>query len=215
VDGRLSPVASPQLMGVVNVTPDSFSDGGLYLDPTAAVAHALDLYDQGADWVDVGGESTRPGSDGVDAAEERHRVVPVIRGIVASRPAAAVSVDTSKAEVAAAAIEAGARMVNDVSALSDPAMGPLCAGADVEVVLMHMRGTPGSMQRDTHYDDLVAEVVGYRGKIVWDRSRPDGTPQKLLDLSRLNALGWFPKTDLRKGIERTYRWYQTAVSDSL
>jgi len=167
-------------MGVVNVTPDSFSDGGLYLDPTAAVAHALDLYDQGADWVDVGGESTRPGSDGVDAAEERHRVVPVIRGIVASRPAAAVSVDTSKAEVAAAAIEAGARMVNDVSALSDPAMGPLCAGADVEVVLMHMRGTPGSMQRDTHYDDLVAEVVAFLAARVQRAIGVGISPERIL-----------------------------------
>ncbi|HHO54618.1 MAG TPA: dihydropteroate synthase [Deltaproteobacteria bacterium] len=145
-------------MGVLNVTPDSFSDGGRYVEVEAAVAHGLALLDDGADWLDVGGESTRPGSRSVSEAEELRRVVPVIRALVARRPDAIISIDTSKAGVARAAIEAGARIVNDVTALADPAMGPLCAEAGVTVVLMHMRGRPETMQEDVHYDDVVEEV---------------------------------------------------------
>src|SRR3954451_9854924 len=149
-----------QLMGVVNVTPDSFSDGGLYLDPEAAVAHGRELAGAGAEILDVGGESTRPGAEPVSAAEELRRVVPVIRGL--SGAGARLSVDTSKAEVAAAALDAGAEIVNDVTALrGDPEMAPLCAERGATVVLMHMLGEPRTMQEDPRYDDVVAEVKAF------------------------------------------------------
>src|SRR3954451_18997940 len=146
-----------QLMGVVNVTPDSFSDGGLYLDPEAAVAHGRELAGAGAEILDVGGESTRPGAEPVSAEEELRRVVPVIRGL--SGAGARISVDTSKADVAAAALDAGAEVVNDVTALrADPQMAPLCAERGPTVILMHMLGEPRTMQEDPRYDDVVAEV---------------------------------------------------------
>ena len=150
---------NPLLMGIVNVTPDSFSDGGRHAGVQEAVAHGLRLLDEGADVLDIGGESTRPGADAVTARVEQDRVVPVIEGVLAARPDAVISVDTSKAVVAEAALDAGARWVNDVTGLGDPDMAPLCAGRDCELVLMHMRGTPRTMQADTHYDDLVGEVI--------------------------------------------------------
>lgn len=146
-----------KLMGVVNVTPDSFSDGGLYLDPEAAVAHGLELAAAGAEILDVGGESTRPGAEPVSAEEELARVVPVIRGLRGSQ--SRLSVDTSKAPVAAAALDAGAEIVNDVTALrGDPEVAALCAERDAGVVLMHMLGEPRTMQEDPRYEDVVAEV---------------------------------------------------------
>ncbi len=160
MDGRRGEVRGrgPRILGIVNVTPDSFSDGGAFLDPNAAVAHGIRLLAEGADWLDVGGESTRPGAAGVSTEEEAARVVPVIAGLLRQCPEAVISVDTSKAVVAARALEAGARIVNDVSALGDPEMGPLCARAGATVVLMHRRGTPATMQADTTYEDLVGEV---------------------------------------------------------
>jgi dihydropteroate synthase len=150
----------PKLMGVVNVTPDSFSDGGLYLDPQVAIAHGRELAEAGAEILDVGGESTRPGADPVDAEEELRRVVPVIRGL---RDAGSdISVDTSKAPVAAAALEAGATIVNDVTALrADPQMAGLCAERGATVVLMHMLGEPRTMQDDPRYEDVVVEVKAF------------------------------------------------------
>jgi dihydropteroate synthase len=149
-----------KLMGVVNVTPDSFSDGGRYLDPEAAIAHGRELAEVGATILDVGGESTRPGADPVDAEEELRRVVPVIRGL--GDAGCDISVDTSKAGVAAAALEAGARIVNDVTALrGDPEMAALCAERGATVVLMHMLGEPRTMQDDPRYDDVVAEVKAF------------------------------------------------------
>jgi dihydropteroate synthase len=149
-----------KLMGVVNVTPDSFSDGGLYLDPEAAVAHGRELAAAGAEILDVGGESTRPGAEAVTAEEELRRVVPVIRGL--RDLDCRVSVDTSKAEVAAAALEAGAGIVNDVTALrGDPEMAALCAERGAGVVLMHMLGDPRTMQDDPRYDNVVAEVKAF------------------------------------------------------
>ena len=149
-------MTAARIMGIVNVTPDSFSDGGLYLDPEAAIAHGRELVTEGADILDVGGESTRPGAAEVGAAEEIRRVAAVIEALRAD--GATVSVDTSKAEVAAVAIDAGATIVNDVTALSDPAMAPLCAERGVELVLMHMQGTPRTMQEDPTYDEVVADV---------------------------------------------------------
>jgi dihydropteroate synthase len=148
----------PAVMGVVNVTPDSFSDGGRYLDPDAAVAHGLELVAAGADVLDVGGESTRPGAEPVDGAEERRRVVEVVRHL-ASESGVPVSIDTTKAAVAAAALEAGAAIVNDVSAgRFDPAILDVTAAAGAGYVLMHMLGEPRTMQDNPHYGDVVAEV---------------------------------------------------------
>ena len=149
-------------MGVVNVTPDSFSDGGDYLDPDIAVRHALRLAEEGSDLLDVGGESTRPGSVGVDAETERRRIVPVIEGIRAGGVAARVSVDTSKAAVAAAALDAGADYVNDVTALrGDPELAGLIADRGVDVCLMHMLGSPRTMQEDPRYGDVVDDVKAF------------------------------------------------------
>jgi dihydropteroate synthase len=148
------------LMGVINVTPDSFSDGGLYLDAGAAVAHGLSLASEGASILDIGGESTRPGAAPVAAAEELRRVVPVIEGLTES--GAALSIDTSKAVVAGAAIEAGASLVNDVTAFrSDPGMAALVAAAGVDCCLMHMLGDPRTMQDDPRYEDVVSEVKAF------------------------------------------------------
>lgn len=148
-----------ELMGIVNVTPDSFSDGGLYLDPEKAVSHGLELIDEGADLLDLGGESTRPGADPVAPQEELRRVIPVVERL-AER--ARVSIDTGKAVVAEAAIGAGASMVNDVTALrGDPEMAGVCAEAGVEVVLMHMLGEPRTMQDDPRYEDAVEEVLEF------------------------------------------------------
>jgi dihydropteroate synthase len=150
-------VSAVKLMGVVNVTPDSFSDGGRYLDPGAAIAHGKDLAAQGADILDVGGESTRPGADAVAVEEELRRVVPVVAGLAGA--GVEISVDTSKAPVAAAALDAGATIVNDVTALrGDPAMAGLIAERGARVVLMHMAGDPRTMQVNPEYGDVVAEV---------------------------------------------------------
>jgi dihydropteroate synthase len=150
----------PKLMGVVNVTPDSFSDGGLYLDPAAAVAHGRELVAAGAEILDVGGESTRPGAEPVGAEEELRRVVPVIRELRGL--GCEISVDTSKAPVAAAAIDAGAGIVNDVTALrGDPEMAALCAESGATLVLMHMLGEPRTMQDEPRYGDVVAEVRAF------------------------------------------------------
>lgn len=151
---------TPQLMGVVNVTPDSFSDGGLYLDPEAAIRHGSALVEAGAGILDVGGESTRPGAEPVGEGEELGRVVPVVRGLAGS--GARISVDTSKAAVAAAALEAGAEIVNDVTALrGDAAMAGVCAERGATVVLMHMLGEPRTMQDDPRYGDVVEDVKGF------------------------------------------------------
>jgi dihydropteroate synthase len=149
-------------MGVVNVTPDSFSDGGMYLDADAAIAHGLELEAQGAEILDVGGESTRPGAEPVDAETERDRVIPVIAGLVQNGTRAQISIDTSKAAVAASAIDAGATFVNDVTALrGDPGMAEVVARSRVQCCLMHMLGEPRTMQHDPRYDDVVSEVRAF------------------------------------------------------
>jgi dihydropteroate synthase len=155
------PQESFTLMGVVNVTPDSFSDGGRFLDPGAAVAQGMRLAGEGAAILDIGGESTRPGADPVRAQEELARVLPVIEGLRQARTTARISIDTSKASVARSALQAGATMVNDVTALSDPEMASVVAEAGAELCLMHMLGDPRTMQIDPHYDDVVAEVGAF------------------------------------------------------
>jgi dihydropteroate synthase len=149
-----------RLMGIVNVTPDSFSDGGLFLDPSRAIEHGRALAADGAEIVDVGGESTRPGAAEVSGDEEVRRTEPVVAGLVAAR--VEVSIDTSKASVAAVALTAGATMVNDVTALTaDPDLGGVCADHGCEVVLMHMQGTPRTMQEHPTYGDVVEDVKAF------------------------------------------------------
>jgi dihydropteroate synthase len=151
-----------RIMGVVNVTPDSFSDGGAFLDRDAAVNHGLRLAFEGADLLDVGGESTRPGADPVPEREELDRVIGVIEGIRAQNATVRISIDTAKARVAAAALDAGADYVNDVTALrGDPDMAALVAERGVDVCLMHMLGTPRTMQAQARYDDVVTAVKAF------------------------------------------------------
>ena len=149
----------PVLVGILNVTPDSFSDGGEFLDPEPAARHAAAMLEEGAGIIDIGGESTRPGSDPVPQEEEVRRVVPVIEDILAVRPGAVISIDTYRSETAAAALEAGARVVNDVSALrADPRMASVAAESGCPLVLMHMKGEPKTMQKEPFYEDVVREV---------------------------------------------------------
>ena len=167
------------VMGIVNVTPDSFSDGGEHPTPATAIAHGLRLVADGATFVDVGGESTRPGAEAVPVDVELGRVLPVIEALVADGRAI-VSVDTRKPDVAAAALAAGAHLVNDVGGLREPDLVALCASRGVPVIAMHMRGDPTDMQHDPRYDDVVAEVA------AWMRDRRDlaaaaGIPSVVLD----------------------------------
>ena len=158
-DKVLSTADRTLIMGIVNVTPDSFSDGGRFLGPDRAIAHGLRLFEDGADLVDVGGESSRPGAAEVPAAEEIRRVIPVIAGLVAG--GVPVSVDTSKPEVASAALAEGAVVVNDITAFGHPDMAPLVAAARCGAVLMHMQGNPQTMQDHPAYEDVVGEVRDY------------------------------------------------------
>ena len=168
------------VMGILNVTPDSFSDGGRYPDVESAVARGVEMARQGASIVDVGGESTRPGAAAVSAAEEIDRVLPVIRGL-RQRTAVPISIDTYKAEVARRALDAGADMVNDISALRfDPDMAGLVAGEDVPVVLMHMQGRPRTMQLAPRYDDVVREVAGFLRERVAHAVRSGVAPDRIV-----------------------------------
>ena len=149
----------PVVVGILNVTPDSFSDGGDFLDPEVATDQAATMLDEGADMLDVGGESTRPGSDSVSQEEEIRRVVPVLERILSARPEAVISIDTYRSGTATAALEAGASLVNDVTALrGDPRMVSVVEGAACPVILMHMQGEPKTMQKEPHYEDVVGEV---------------------------------------------------------
>ena len=158
----LAPPGGFRLMGILNVTPDSFSDGGRYLRPDAAIEHGARLLAEGADIVDVGGESTRPGAEPVSAEQELERVRPVVEGLAAAHRGMPISIDTSKASVAAAALDAGASLVNDVSAFrADPEMAALVGDRDAECILMHMRGEPRTMQEDPRYADVVDDVKAF------------------------------------------------------
>ena len=149
------------IMGIINVTPDSFSDGGLHFSENDAVKHGLEIAKEGADIIDVGGESTRPFSDPIPLTEELRRVIPVIAAL-SQETDIPISIDTYKSEVAGQALDAGAKMVNDISALRfDPKMGPLVAEAGLPIVLMHMKGTPKNMQVNPTYKDLFGEIIGF------------------------------------------------------
>ncbi|MDO8916125.1 MAG: dihydropteroate synthase [Coriobacteriia bacterium] len=156
---RILDLSRPIVMGVLNVTPDSFSDGGLYSDPISAFQRARAMLKEGAVILDIGGESTRPGAAPVDASEQIARVRPILAGLALD--GAVTSVDTRSAEVAAACVEAGASIINDVAGFREPAMVDVAAGCDAGVVVMHMLGEPGSMQDEPVYDDVVAEVTRY------------------------------------------------------
>lgn len=177
--GRLELGKRTLIMGVVNVTPDSFSDGGIFFSPDRAVSRGVELYHSGADLLDIGGESTRPFSQPVSIEEEIRRVVPVIESLSRKVPIP-ISVDTRKAEVAAAALTAGASIINDISALYyDPEMANLASRRRVPVVLMHMKGTPENMQVEPRYDDVVEEVVFFLKNAVTHAQ------EKGIDKSRL------------------------------
>ena len=158
--GQLDFCAGCRVMGVLNVTPDSFSDAGQFLDVDRAIAHGLQMVADGAAIIDVGGESTRPGSDPVSTAEQMRRVVPVIEGL-ARQADVPISIDTCDVDVAQAALAAGAAIVNDITALADERMASLVAESEVPVVLMHMQGAPSTMQSEPQYDDVVGEVLHF------------------------------------------------------
>jgi dihydropteroate synthase len=193
------------VMGVLNVTPDSFSDGGMFLDVSKAVAHAEEMAGEGADVIDIGGESTRPGAEFLPEAEQLARVMPVIRRL-APRLEALISIDTTSAGVARQALDAGAQIVNDISALrQDPAMAPLLAERGAPVVLMHMQGQPRHMQERPFYQDVVAEVRDFLAeRVAWAVEQGISAQQIIVDpgfgfgknfehnmalLRRLDALG--------------------------
>ena len=155
-------LSRPRVMGILNCTPDSFFDGGEYWDPYVAFRQAEAMLKAGADFIDVGGYSSRPGAPDVSEKEELKRVLPVIEGLVAEFPGVCISVDTFRSQVAQEALEAGAAMVNDISAgLRDPDMLPLIAGRQVPYVMMHMKGTPQTMMQHTEYEDLLRDILYY------------------------------------------------------
>jgi dihydropteroate synthase len=168
----------PLVMGIVNVTPDSFSDGGRYGSAAAAVAHGLDLAAQGADILDIGGESTRPGAARVEPDEELRRVVPVVEALC--KAGVPLSIDTSKAEVARACLHAGAQLVNDVTALTgDEDMVEVVRSTGAGVILMHMQGTPETMQIAPHYDDVVGDISAYLSQRLQDAAARGLAPEKI------------------------------------
>ncbi|MBJ6727494.1 dihydropteroate synthase [Geomesophilobacter sediminis] len=174
---RTLPLDRPLVMGILNITPDSFSDGNRFFSIERAVERALEMEGEGADIIDIGGESTRPGSPALGEAEELDRVIPVVEAL-SGRLKVPISVDTYKGAVARAACAAGAEIVNDVSGLAfDPAMAQAVAKADAGLVVMHTRGTPDKMQRDTSYDDLIGEVKAYLGRSI-ETAVAAGLPRK-------------------------------------
>lgn len=185
-----------QIMGIVNVTPDSFYDGGRYADRDAAVAHALALRDEGAHIVDVGGESTRPGAAPLSAQQEMDRVCPVIEAL-AGHIGIPLSIDTTKAAVAGAALRAGASIVNDVSGGTfDPAILDVAAHHGASVVLMHIKGTPSTMQRDPRYNDLMGEIEGFLDAAI-ERALSAGIPRDRVIID--------PGIGFGKSLEDNYR----------
>ncbi len=179
IRGRKLSLREPLVMGILNVTPDSFSDGGRYAVPEAALRRAEEMVAEGAELIDVGGESTRPGADPVSTDEEMDRVLPVLRGL-RSRVEIPVSIDTRRAEVARAALREGAAVVNDVSALGDPEMAAVVAEWGAGLVLMHMKGTPQTMQVDPVYEDVAREVGDALGEAVLRATRGGVAPERVV-----------------------------------
>ena len=174
--------ARPVIMGVLNVTPDSFSDGGLHATIDDAISHAASMIEEGTDMIDVGGESTRPGAAPVSLDEELRRTAPVIEALTRRFPQIPISIDTYKSEVAAHALDAGATIVNDISGgVFDPKMFPLCGARHASMVLMHIQGTPRTMQANPEYTDVVAEVRAFLAAQV-DHARAAGITQIMIDV---------------------------------
>jgi dihydropteroate synthase len=167
-------------MGVLNITPDSFSDGGLFFEPQQAIEHGLRMAEEGADIIDVGGESSRPGSDPVPLDEELKRVIPVIAGL-ASCLEIPLSVDTYKSQVAERAVEGGAQMINDISGLCfDPQIPAVAARYDTPLIIMHIKGTPKTMQQDPSYEDLMGEIIDYLREGIARAERGGVDPQQVI-----------------------------------
>jgi dihydropteroate synthase len=167
------------VMGIVNVTPDSFSDGGQFYDPEVAISHARKLVSEGADIIDIGGESTRPGSEAVSEEEELNRVIPVIKGI-ADDIEVPISIDTCKSKVAKSALDAGASIINDISALSfDPKVAVVAAEYEVPLILMHMQGTPKNMQKNPKYSDVIGEISSFLDERV-DFAESKGVSKEMI-----------------------------------
>jgi dihydropteroate synthase len=181
------------VMGVLNVTPDSFSDGGRFLDPHAAITEGRRLLAEGADLIDVGAESTRPGASPVDAEEQWRRLEPVVRALTGE--GACLSIDTASAAVATRALAAGAQVVNDVTAFGDPGMPEVVARAGAGAVLMHMRGTPADMQRDPRYDDAAREIAEWLAERL-SRARDAGVAEECLALDPGIGFGKAPRHNL-------------------
>lgn len=178
---RLFNFNKPYLMGILNVTPDSFSDGGKYINLEPAVEHAVKMIDDGADIIDIGGESTRPGADPITAEEEIKRVVPVIKEIMNQRPEAIISVDTYKSKVASEALESGAKIVNDISAFTfDPELADVCKHYNATVVLMHIKGTPKTMQNNINYREVVSDIYDFL-KLQTDYALKKGIEKIIID----------------------------------
>jgi dihydropteroate synthase len=188
---RIIGLDQPCIMGILNVTPDSFSDGGRFFDADTAVEHALTMAEQGADIIDVGGMSSRPGSEEVPLEEERRRVIPVVERLV-DRLDVPVSVDTYRSELAREALECGAHVINDITALGDPVMADVVAEARAGLVLMHMQGTPRTMQQDPHYEDVVEDIGGFL-KARAEQARAAGV--------RANAIALDPGIGFGKTVE--------------
>jgi dihydropteroate synthase len=168
-------------MGILNVTPDSFSDGALYTHSASAIRHALQMISDGADIIDIGGESTRPGSDRVTADEELNRVIPVIEGILEQNPAAILSIDTYKAEVARKALQSGVRIVNDITALCfDREMPLVVKSYDATIILMHMKGEPRTMQDNPYYDNVIQTIKVFLHERILS-AREHGIEQIIVD----------------------------------
>jgi len=171
----------PVIMGIINVTPDSFSDGGCFFDTDRAVERALQMIEEGAEIIDIGGESSRPGAAPVPEEEEKRRVLPVIRSLAEAAPNVLISVDTVKAGVAESALEAGAHIVNDISGLHrDPRMADVVRDAAAGLVVMHMRGTPATMQQLTAYDDLVGEICDYFRRTMEEAAARGISPEQIV-----------------------------------
>ncbi len=181
-------------MGILNVTPDSFSDGGRFLDPEAAAARAFEMEAEGADLIDVGGESTRPGAEPVEARQELLRVLPVLKHLT-GRLKIPISIDTAKAAVAREALENGAGLVNDVTALGDPRMPEVVAWAKVPVILMHMQGTPRTMQEHPAYGDLIQEICGFLRQAA-DRAQSSGISRERILIDPGIGFGKSPQHNL-------------------
>ncbi|HET9887881.1 MAG TPA: dihydropteroate synthase [bacterium] len=201
---RRDPTRSTRILGILNLTPDSFSDGGRFFDPAAAIRQAKAMVDAGADALDLGAESSRPGAEPVSRDEELRRLLPVLEEVVSL--GVPISVDTVKADVAQEALLHGARIINDISSFSDPAMAGVCAAANSGIILMHMRGTPRDMQTRTDYDDVVRESIAFLRE-ARARAISAGIPEEhvLLD----PGIGFAKTAEQNLEILRRLREYQS------